>query len=446
MSGRWAVAVLALGTSAGPSVRDAPPAVYSADRQDPWNRIHHLLFSRRVPTRVEGPAPGAGTTSEDLERAPWPEGLAQYYHRFRAVSRTVERQEGEDVPDFERRPDVEFLLESSRYARLVQALQQELASPRLAGRRLEARVLFQQDLWERFDRIHALPEPSPDARRLLTLVGRLIARVALPAADLRAVRSNLAEIARAHPGLLDAGLLAGPSRWRELRARFRDDRASTTAHARTAGFRRVFRVFVDVPERAGGVDCLAGFLVGAHGGRPEALAHPCAGHWGLPDGTRVLLVETLVAVSAEGDPVPLPIVVAVEGRTMGRPRPGPDGRFGLEDLPFAVLHASRLALSSGTGAALTLLAADHPVPQFVGCVARESSTALVPARLACAACHGLDGRRLMVDAFHGLAGIDAAAVGGTLAADDVVRAKRAQPAFQALREYFGPGRRLDERP
>lgn len=51
--------------------------------------------------------------------------------------------------------------------------------------------------------------------RLRGLLGRLMARIALPRDEVERIRPNLNEVARAHPEV-DAGLLAKDSPWREL--------------------------------------------------------------------------------------------------------------------------------------------------------------------------------------------------------------------------------------
>lgn len=423
----------ASGPLQGSLVRDAPGPVYSADPADPWNQLHHLLFtsSSKALVYIEDPSvpPPDGSAPSGQP------ALAEYLHRrFLTKTVIVERREGGDRPDFFfPSGDIGFLLEPARCGKAAAALERELAAPHLAGRTLEARVLFQQDLWNRFDGLVSAERESAARRgrrqQLRSLVGRLMARVALSREELGRMTSNLAEVAGVYPEV-DRDLLAKDTRWRELEVTARDGPLQLS-HASTAGFRRVFRVFVRVPDAAGGSSCLDRF-VARHRAGP---ALPCAPEGMLVDGTRALLLETPLVVSDTGEIVAVPLILNAEARTFASLDPA---RLTLGDLPFVALHGSRLALSSSdrVGGGLERLPVDEPLPLVLGCFPRQRGGPLLPARLSCSTCHGIDGRRLMIDNFKMPTTLNALHPGNTRAQERVIRAKEQSADYQALRAFF----------
>src|SRR5262249_11054467 len=255
--------------------------VYSTNGQDPWNRVFHLLYARKLRAKV--------ASSKD---STW---------------RNIIRQEGGDLPEFFFPPDAGFLLEEPRRSRLRSALEAEVRSPSLRGRTPEARILFQQDLWNRFDALHVLAAKDSRAMGLARLLARLMARVALTADELRGLRLNFAESAGER---LDPRLFEADSPWRELVSSFEEPHSEggTTLHARRAGWRLVFRRFVRLPPQGGELK-------------------------ELPLGTTTLLLETPLALSADGELHPVPLPLAAQVRVV---QPGGD---------FSVLHAPRRAVS-----------------------------------------------------------------------------------------------------
>ena len=366
--------------------------------------------------------------------------------RFESGSIRVQRLEGGDIPDAFFADDVRFLLDEPRHSELVTVLTQELGAPKTGS--AEARLLFQHDLWNRFDALHKLmvdvkDEPAKArGRLLLTLLGKLIARHALRVQELATIRSNFADAARAYPGILDAGLFTSGSPWRELVPRLGSGEY-TTVHSTTARFRRIFRVFVLAPEKLGGAACLeASFRAyyERNEGSSSASETGCVRYGSaLSYGSRALLVETAVALSDQGALVPVPIVFSVQLREIEPVTPGPQGQLGLEQLRFFVLHLARhelLARTESTGG-LKALEADDPVPRFFAAFGRSSSgVSLVPMRLSCPNCHGLDGARLMTTNFHDVTGVHVLRPDNTLQQELVIRRKRADPAYQALKPFF----------
>jgi hypothetical protein len=437
----------ASGLLRGSLVADRPVPIYAPDPRHPWNEAVHLLFSARVPACVsrfyaDGPEPVAppdlDTAASADERR---DAIRSYYRRrFSAHCTRVTRLEGGDVPELLLDRDVRFLLEPERFRRLTVVLTAlGSAAPRTAPS-LEARVLFQHDLWSRFDALHALDGRLRDATRqerrarLLDLLGPAIARLAPTPEELAALRANWTEIASAHSPLVP-DVLDGDAGWRELVASG-ERQDETTTHAATAGHRAVFRVFVRSPESAGGAACLERAFQRAS---PDPAS--CV-RWGrqLAPGSRALLVESLLAVASTGEPVATPLVTAVQVRDVRPVEPGADGRLDLDDLPVRVLHASRGALAAHprAGGGLQPLEPDAPVPAVFVAFERPRASALNPVAIVCMTCHDLDGSNLMTPSRHGIARIDVLRPDNAVAADRVARAKRARPDYQALRRFFPP--------
>ena len=382
---------------------DRPAPIYSEKASDSWNRIHHLLFTRRVRSGIAG-----GPTDP---------------------VRQVERVEGGDVPEFLVLPDADYLLESRRYRDLVKALEAEIAAPSAASRTVEARVMFQQDLWNRFDAVHGfLSSEHPDATRsracrLRDLLGRAMARVACTPTELAGIRSSFADSAEAFPEVLDPGTFSNPSSWRELVSTVGDRpvEQDTTLHAQRAGYRIVFRRFVRVPETAGGVRCLEEAASREGEGPPDRCSDGA-----LPEGSRAVLLETPLALASDGRIVPVPLIVGLQSRTVASPA------------AFHVLHASRMALARPPvrGGGLLALSQDALIPQSASAFRRFSGQPLMPVRTSCPLCHGSRGEALGTSRLHIRPRTQVLLPDNTIEQDRVVRAKRAEVAYETLRGLF----------
>ncbi len=388
--------------------RNEPAPVYSTDPGDPWNRIFHLLYARKLHAQVGPPESSEG---------PW---------------RRIVRLEGGDLPEFFFPPDAAYLLEEPRRSRLRAVLETEISSPTLRGRTPEARILFQQDLWNRFDALHALAAKDSRAMRLARLLARLMARVALTKEELAGMRPSFAEAAHEQPDLLDPGLFEAGSPWSELVSYFdgvpgSEPGGETTLHARRAGWRLVFRRFVRVPPEAGGEACLREHLARTHGpaARSSGPAEGPCGWDGLPSGTTALLLENPLALSAEGELHPVPMLVAAQVR-VARPGGG-----------FAVLHAPRLAVSASPRR-LTLepLGEQDLIPQTSSVMPRSDGQLLVRVRQSCVLCHGPDGRKLGTSSLISPPRTEVLAPANTVEEDRVLRAKRESDSFRVLLRFF----------
>ena len=424
--------------------------IYAADPQDTWNRLHHLLFSRvtrRVmssyfrdgtPARLETRL--AGATSEEERRRFL--GEARYPDRAASLPAVV-RRIGGDAPDFFLYHDVGFLLQDGgRLLAIERLLTEADTGTFIDGRSTVARILLQQDLWNRFDELDSLaryekdPKVGARARRLQILLGRAIVRVACRPEDLARVPSNFAAIAGAY-GMIDSGLFSAGSPWREI-VPVTSSPTGSTAHSFTAGHRRVFRVFLRVPPQAGGAPCLEEYFR-RYDRRGDSYPElPCFPSGGLAPGTRAMLVETLLALGPTGEIVPLPLIFSIQVREIQPLEPGADGRFTLDDIPFFVFHGSRLLLvrSGVDSGGLVALSADAPVPPNVSAFGSGAEQPLVPARLACPQCHDPTGQHLMTVGFHGIVGVRVLHPGNTIQQEAVLRAKRKRDDYRDLRLYF----------
>ena len=442
------------GPLRGSLLRDQPVPIYSPDPQDPWNRIYHLLFTNTIDTEIpryyqdpstQPPQPNLpkGQSKEERYKA-----IGTYYsERFSSELTKVQRLEGGGLPEFFFTNEVKFLVQGSRYQKLINALRQRLKTAHQKKRSPEGHILFQQDLWNRFHALHWWSNRWKDrrakvrAKRLLNLLGKWIARIALPQEELRAIRPNFNEVARNFPEVLDPALFSKNSPWRELVVLVNS--RGTTTHAATAGFRKVFRVFVRIPEEVGGTACLEAYFrhyFETHKDPPE-LRCIRSGRV-LADGSRALLVESLLTLSDKGEIVPVPVIVGVQSRAIRPLDPGKDGRFELEDLPFFVLHSSRKSLSSvdRQHGGLSPLEADAPIPRN-GSAIRRYTSPLVPSRHVCQLCHGVNGRSLMTTSVHFIRGLRLLVLPpeNTVEQDNVIQALKTRGTYPALKRFFDSG-------
>lgn len=390
-----------------------PLPLYDADPAHPWNRLHHALHvhsgkvarascrdsSRTLPTDDES----TGCANRVVPLDPWPpllEGPAGYG----------------DVPEIFAWPSVSYLGEPTRLAALLALIEAARARSADKAQQPWAALLFQSDLWARFDTLDAAcrdlmaansgsvspGDGAGDAKllpRLLYLrdaIGQLIREVALPARTIAKLPSNWPQLASAYPALL-AGF-PGPM-WQEVITYSRDrpepmpsPEKGHTRHAAVAGFRAVFRRYVAVPTQAGGGEWLRRTLAG----------EPAAPR--MPVGTRLLILQVPLAVSSEGEIVPWTRTNLIELRTvLPPPTANVDGvpPPRLSDLPFDVLEGRRpwLRLPDPPQAGLQQLPGDAAFPLGGTCGPQPFS--LNPLRAVCMTCHGRTGEILLGTMTHG---------------------------------------------
>jgi hypothetical protein len=402
------------------------PALFDPDPEHPWNRLHARLFT----AKTTAPVAECLASHTPCTRI---ESTAQ----ARFLTRTF--VQGGDGSPLLLRGEPRFLADRQRRQALQEAIAAALrVSPEAARARPVAAALLQNDLWVRFDTIDHWLRRTPAQsifsaeemrwlKRLREGVGKVIRALALPAASLAAIRSNLPDAVAAHRALLpDLDTERG---WVEVGAQREDEHLdptwrANTRHAQVAGFTNVYRVLVRVPEEAGG----SGWLRGRLAGRPNSVS--------LPAGSRTLILQQPLALSEEGRVVPLPLVTLVETmRTLASSTP----LTSIADLPFDVLEAGRTALATQAppkDGGLRRLAPDDPAP-FGGAAADFLQTRRLPMRNACLVCHDPRGQEMRdpMDTeparFHEIAerGRQARAV---------IEAKEQRADYAELRRFFTP--------
>lgn len=437
------------GLLRGSMVNDEPVPIYSPDRMDSWNRLFNLLHAKTVEVKVSSyfraDAPRSIPQARIDQDWRWGrERLIDLHYqrvfgsRFAAVQRLV----GGDLPDFYFRDgrDTDFLLADTRFSKLRATLLEVADDGDVANRTVEARVLFQQDLWSRFDLLHRSAAEVTDKEKrerldeLLRLVGGAIASLAPDRAALAGIEDNWPDIVSAHADY-DVNFLADHTLWRELIVDA--DELFATDHASAAGYRRVFRVFVKAPAQATDPQCLEKELTNQNWLDTEL---PECALWGrvLAYGSRAVLVESLLALTDDGSIVPVPLITSVQMRDVRAVEPGPDRQYGLDDLAFHVLHGQRRTLLTTPRVAggLTPLASDEPVPHLFAAFTRSRTEELVPLRWACTQCHLLDGSALMIGNRHGVKRLRVLPPGSSVMGERVMELKRQSEDYEVLKGFF----------
>jgi hypothetical protein len=390
------VLILAARASAAP----ASTALFDPDPAHPYNRARAALFVRAADVtrpgclRKAGGCPTSGTLSSDFE--------------------TVHIELGGDEPTLFAGTDWNFLRDPARQQVAIAALAE---AARVDPKKTPlAAVLFQADLWERFDALwdsRRFGEPPPDFTALRRAIARTIRAVALPKATLLALPSNVPAIARAYPAALEGW----PRAWAEVRSEATgpmDDRfVDQMRHAEVWGHRTVFRTRVEPAEAFARLVPSEGIVV-------------------LPPGSRLSLAGSPIAISREGELVALPLVTLLE---LLRAMPPAAGSRGATP-PFEVYEATRrdLLARSWRNGALTRLAADTLVPMGASCSPNLASQS--PIGPACVLCHNNPGA-LNGPLNHGKHRLSIE-TDDHRAAATVVAEKRRSDSFAALRDAWGP--------
>lgn len=314
--------------------------------------------------------------------------------------------------------DVRFLLfEEGRMMEALSALDAAIAASPAAD--ALARLLLQNDLWERFDALRHVELESPHAAAAAALRRRLattLRALALSPEAARALPSNLRDAATDHPAEL--GRIDEPDAWLEVRAVYRDGPPGAplrtgARHDVRADHRMAFRVLARVPEEAGGNAWLRGTLGGE---RAQ-----------LPPGTRLALLATLLALTSDGDVVPTQVVAVAETRGVSAP---PFPRF--LDRPFDIFEGDAEAAGEG-GPRLRRMPPDELIPMGASCAPTVGT--LVPMRSACLLCHAQVGERITGPMAHGDTTLEEETDPGA-AARRVAAEKRASRSLAELRALW----------
>jgi hypothetical protein len=285
---------------AGSLAQDEPQAIYSSHVNDAANRLFYLLFTRTVKLRA----------AEDfLDAAPFLSLFQTNGTTLSVSERVLERIESGDRaieplhpfdPPGARMRGVIGALSDPRFARLEQALRDALVDA--DKRPALQRALLQSDVWAAYDivRKHYLsPRTSDDKPRceiILALCAKVVKKLALTAAEAKALPDNLTAAARAGqvPDLLAAD---GP--WIEV------EWFPGRSHDFVADCRRASRVFVKPAsppaDRIAFVNALRPRSVRENGPQSKLAA--------------VALVTQLLLVDTGGHIVPTRLTYEVQVRT-----------------------------------------------------------------------------------------------------------------------------------
>ncbi len=345
----------------------ASAAVYDADRQHLWNRLHCMFYVRHVPLT-------------GLEHRPSDAPLR--------VDRGV-RRFGPDVLDPPLSAHPRYLLDDEPFERAVAVLDEFLRCR--GGRMIDdplRRVMLQRDLWAVFDLLHDDPNESLPLRmpvvppypprsaaqnaraaelarklaaviRALAVPRELIER--LPDNYQAATAGGSASTSRPEAEALPADLFSRAGLWVEiaLPASGRD----VPVHTRYVRGRSVFRTFYSLDERDSSGSRVRARLRAA--GRatkptsepaypagsargPTASAPAIGGDAPWPVGTRFVLLRQALALDERMDLVPTPIT---ESMLIRRLVPNPDR----PDVPLqtvAEFHLDRADLFAGRAGGL----------------------------------------------------------------------------------------------
>lgn len=279
--------------------------IYSADPQDPWNRIFYLLFTRTIKTRL----------SEDFKaEGPFVPSEVMGNPSLVATSKTVERIESGDraidplYPNFFSSRGSEPILGDPGFSELKQALQEACAES--VQRSLLQRALMQSDVWAAYDILGwsrwADGSEGEHARTLLPLLAQLIAKLALTSDQIAQLPNNYlaAQASMNLPRVFDEG-----SGWMEV------EWFPVRSHDEMGENRHAARIFLKPPVKH------ASFLKQVNE-RIRKGRDPLPG--GIHDLDGAALLTQVLLVNRDGHVVPSPLIFDVQLRTIQRDR---EGRF-----------------------------------------------------------------------------------------------------------------------
>ncbi len=433
------------GPRRGSLIEDTPVPVYSDDPKDNWNIIFHLLYTRKVDVPVSNyyyQNPKPVIKAQDIENLKqWDTDTLLNLLRYKRFGQTKKfrRIIGGDIPEFYMRDrDAAYLFESPRFGVLIDTLTKELNYPTIKKYNLVARILFQQDLWNRYDLLFNsddIKNSKLQAKKLIKLLGQLIVSIAPSDKELGQLKYNFSKIVQPLHDV-DQSLFDKNTPWRAalLKMGNLQIQQATRSHAEALWHSRVFRVFLNGPDDRPSADCLNKELNNQYEEIPKCVM------WGskLAYGSKAMLIETPLIITKSGALKHAPIVLNIQLRTPSPTTVGDDGIYGFDDLPFSVFHASRRSLirQSSEDSTLDKLAPDHPAPRNFSAFTRDRYEQLVPLHNTCINCHMESGSSLMITQRHSFKGLEVIHPANDEMAKRVIDVKLEQKDFKSLLVYF----------
>jgi hypothetical protein len=381
-------AALVLCASSQPQAQELPSSyrptqvesVYAKDPADSWNRIFHILFSRRFQVYM---------TTDFPESAPFETSASDA--DLRVSTRLFERNEIGDraidplyYPPYNSREGRTQLLEDPTYSEFMAAMQEALAdnSPRTPL----ARAWMQSDLWSAYD---ILSEPLFEEDRsieremrhaaALDVLARLIRKVALTPEEIQSLPDNYAQ---ARNALALPDLFNPQSGWVQVQW------FPEHVHDGAAGYRRFSRIFVKPVLSAKRTQKLL-----------DGLRNPERNSTDSLDGAAILI--QLILIDSQGKLTPTHLTSEVEFRLFEK---NPNGAFKKTHIRVCEISRGLLLRQPETGG---LVSEDESAQAFSGGYSfaapgfTEGATIdkqrpiVVKLRTRCLSCHGLDATALM---------------------------------------------------
>jgi hypothetical protein len=400
-----------------------PELIYSANSNDPWNKIFYFLFSRKLTVRL---------SSDFAEGAPFIDRSGQR----KVSSRVFEKDETGDraidpmYPTFAVGFGGMLVLSDSAYPVFTRALSDAVAET--PARSASARALMQSDLWGAYDALFS-PFLPDDERALgerrkaaLDLIAHLIRKIALTPQEIEALPENYSSAVRRDRF---PDVFAKDSGWIEIAwflPRTHDDHA---------GYRRVSRVFLKPAQPPQNVQR---FLEAQTVSDPD-----------VPSGLAgVALITQLLLIDSHGNPQPTKLTSEAQIRLFVS---GAESGTLTGTMRTCEISRKLFLQDSQSGG---LVAEDANTPAYLsnGGSYGFAEGQLMPVpnqswgepirvklRSRCAACHGENLAQLMTFSVirppHPPQ-IRQLSAAGTTVADLDIHLKRRQKEFQALLGYF----------
>jgi hypothetical protein len=350
-----------------------PQNIYSADANDSWNRIFHLLFTRTVKTRMtsEFPEGQPFTPARRFGMAPSVRVSTRTFDRFEMGDRAIEPL----YPSFFIADGVRHILTEPNFSKLKAALTDANAETNI--RPAIARALMQSDVWAAFDLLAPFAKwgnAGKQAEELLPLSAKLVKKLALTDQEIASLPQTY-EQARAAFNLPD--LFSRNSSWVEI------EMFPERLHDHAADFRRAARVFIHPAATADKQTILA---------RLRTEVNPMSQLDGL-----VLIMQDLV-IDNRGVILPSPIIRDVQIRKFTTDA---NGRLATSEIQEFELSRRNLLTGSTSGgmisysekspAYLADAGNDYTFASAIRSDDRQdrSTAVLTTLRGRCESCHGL---------------------------------------------------------